>query len=210
MHKFILLALVLCLLPACSAPKSKPAAKPKTTFSSFDQPQDGEILFGKSEINFRNMDLNNFLTVYQEISGRTVVRPATLPSPGITLRNVQPLSRTQTLQLFDTVLAANGIAMVLSGDDAVKALPAAIATREVGPVINLPADQLPESSSFMVRTVHLKHIKAVELIPLLQPLAGLPNSIVASTEPNLLILRDYSANIRAMLKLIEEVERRRK
>jgi type II secretory pathway component GspD/PulD (secretin) len=171
----------------------------------------GERIYSRHEINFKNMDSANVLRVYQELSGRTVISPAAMPrsGPGITILNEQPLNRTQALQLFDTALAANGIAMVLSGEDAVKALPAAVATREVGPVINLPADQLPESSSFMVRTVHLKHIKAVDMIPLLQPLTGLPNSIVASSDPNLLILRDYSANIRAMLKLIEEVERRR-
>jgi len=210
MNKFILLVLSLVCLTACStAPKPKPAAKPKTTFSSFDQPQAGEKVFGKGEINFRNMDLNNFLTVYQDLSGRTVVRHPALSGPDITLKNGQPLSRTQALQLFDTTLAANGIVMVLVGEDAVKALPPQHVMRETGPVINLPADQLPESSSFMMRTVHLKRVKALELVPLLQPLAGFPNSIVVSNQPNLLILRDYSANIRAMLKLIEEVERGR-
>lgn len=211
MRQVILLLLVAALLPACSsAPKSKTPAKPKTTFSSFDQPHAGEKMFGKSEINFRNMDLGNFLTVYQGVSGRTVVRHAALTGPGITLNNEQPLSRAQVLQLFDTALAANGIVMVLVGEDTVKALPPQHVMRETGPIINLPADRLPDSSSFMMRTVHLKRVKAAELVPLLQPLAGFPNNIVVSNDPNLLILRDYSANIRAMLNLIEEVEAGRK
>jgi type II secretory pathway component GspD/PulD (secretin) len=211
MRQVMLLILVAALLPACSsAPKNKTTPKPKTTFSSFDLPEPGERIYGKREINFNNMDALNLLKVYQELSGRTVIRPAPLPQPGITLLNEQPVTRTRALQLFDTALAANGIVMVQVGDDAVKAIPAAQATREPGPVINLPADQLPESSSYMVRTVHLKRVKAVELIPLLQPFAGLPNNMIASNDPNLLILRDYSANIRAMLKLIEEVEAGRK
>jgi type II secretory pathway component GspD/PulD (secretin) len=210
MHKFILFALVLCALSACSStPKSKPTAKPKTTFSSFDPVEAGGRSYGRDEVNLKNIEITQFLVIYQEFSGRTIIRPANLPGITISLRNQQPKTTVEMLQLFDTTLAANNIAMVLVGDNAVKALPAAQATREVGPVINLPAEQLPESGSFMVRTVRLKRVKAVDMIPLLQPLAGLPNSIVASSEPNLLILRDYSTNIRAMLKLIEEVERSR-
>lgn len=211
MHKFILLALALAFLPACcTTSKTKPAAKPKTTFSSFDPVEASDRRYGPNEVNLKNIDISQFLLIYQEFSGRTIIRPANLPGITISLRNQQPMTTVEMLRLFDTTLATHNIAMVLVGDDAVKALPAAQATREVGPVINLPAAQLPESGSFMVRTVPLKRVKAIELVPLLQPLAGLPNSIVASNEPNLLILRDYSANIRAMLKLIEEVERGRK
>lgn len=207
----MLLILVAALLPACSsAPKNKTTPKPKTTFSRFDPVESGGRSYGRDEINFNRIDLTHFLVVYQDISGRTVIHPANLPSPTFSLRNQQPVTRIEALQLFDTTLAANNITMVLVGEDAVKALPAPVATREPGPVINLPADQLPESSSYMVRTVHLKRVKAVELIPLLQPFAGLPNNMIASNDPNLLILRDYSANIRAMLKLIEEVEAGRK
>jgi hypothetical protein len=43
----------------------------------------------------------------------------------------------------------------------------------------------------------------------LQPLASLPNSIVAVDAEHLLILRDYSDNIRQQLKLIEELEQQK-
>ncbi len=47
----------------------------------------------------------------------------------------------------------------------------------------------------------------MELSPMLQPLSsGLPNSSMAIKEPPLLVLRDYSANVRRMLHLIERVE----
>ena len=41
---------------------------------------------------------------------------------------------------------------------------------------------------------------------MLQPFAKLPNSIVAIKSNRLLILRDYSANIRRMLQVLEEVD----
>ena len=59
----------------------------------------------------------------------------------------------------------------------------------------------------MTCTVHLKRLRAVELVPVLQPMTKIPNGIMPIQAANLLILRDYSANIRRMLKLIEELEK---
>lgn len=119
------------------------------------------------------------------------------------------MSQIQFLQMLDTVLAQNGIVMVLSGDDAVKAVTTSEAIAAVPPEINLPWKLLPESSSVMMRTVHLKKLKPSEVLPMLMPFAGLPNSIVAVDDKQLLILRDYSANIRQQLRLLEELERKK-
>jgi type II secretory pathway component GspD/PulD (secretin) len=108
--------------------------------------------------------------------------------------------------LLDTALAENGIAMVLAGDFAVKAVPAAQAATESPPEITLPADKLPDSGSFMMRTVKLKKVRAVEVIPVLQPFAKAPNALVPIAASNQLIIRDYSSNVRKMLELLEELE----
>jgi type II secretory pathway component GspD/PulD (secretin) len=110
--------------------------------------------------------------------------------------------------LLDTVLAENGIAMILAGDTAVKPVPEVIASKEAPPQINRPWQELPDSGSYMACTVHLKRLRAVELVPVLVPVAKVPNGIMPIQEPNLLILRDYSANIRRMLQLIEELEKK--
>jgi type II secretory pathway component GspD/PulD (secretin) len=202
------LAALLCLgLAACSTgPQAN--AKPQT-FSSFDT-QTGRA--GKElapgTIDFQNADLAQVLAIYQELSGRTVIRAASLPAPTITIRIQNPLNRIQVLQLLDTVLAENGIAMILAGDTAVKPVPEVIASKEAPPQINRPWQELPDSGSYMACTVHLKRLRAVELVPVLVPVAKVPNGIMPIQEPNLLILRDYSANIRRMLQLIEELEKK--
>jgi len=47
------------------------------------------------------------------------------------------------------VLAAQGVAMVYLGTQYVKVVPAKDAPMEAGPVVELPPDQLPDSSSFL-------------------------------------------------------------
>ena len=201
------LAGLLCLgLVACST--APHANAKKQTFSSFDRPTDhaGQPPLAAGTLDFRNAELAQVLAIYQELSGRTVIRAA-VPAPTITVLNQTPLNRIEALQLLDTVLAEHGIAMVLVGDNAVKALPEVTASTESPPEINCPWRELPDSGSYMTCTLHLKRLRAVELVPVLQPMAKIPNGILPIQAPNLLILRDYSANIRRMLKLIEELEK---
>jgi len=200
--------MVCTLLAGCSTAKPPAPQVPKTTFSSFDQPVKGveEQHYGNSDINFQAVLLDEFLTVYAGTAGKNVIRGSQLPNPFITLRNRTPVTRVEALQLMDSVLAQNGIAMVLSGEKSVKVVPIAAAGQEAGPVIDLPADKLPDCGSFMVRMVHLKKSKPSELVPVVQPFAKVPNGIIPMDKERILVLRDFSSNIKQMLKVIDLAE----
>jgi general secretion pathway protein D len=185
------------------------APKEKKTWSSFDKTtggtNSGTLIIGA--IQFRSADVNQVLQVYQELSGRSVIRPTALPAVQISVSNQTPLSRVEALQLLDTALAQNGIAMVLSGDNAVKAVPVAQAGAESPPLITLRWQELPQSDSYMSYVVQLKNLKAVEVVAVLQPLAKTPHAIFPVASANQLMLRDYSSNIRRMLQVIENLEK---
>jgi general secretion pathway protein D len=206
----ISIAAMLCLgIAGCATHSiSHPENSHPQTFSSFDvpsgRPAQREFLAGS--LNFQNAELTQVLAIYQEISKRTVIRPTTLPAPTISLRNQTPLNRVEALQLMDTVLAENGIAMVLAGDTAVKAVPVAQANQESPPEISLPWRSLPDSGSFMMRTVQLKKLRPSELVHVLIPFCKAPGAVLPLDSSGQLILRDYSSNIRKMLKLVEDLE----
>lgn len=205
----VALVLVCGLLAGCSTPQSNQPRTVKTTYSSFDQLEEvsDKSILGPGAINFKGAYLNQFLQVYQDISARTVISSPQLPQVSVTVQNATPLSLIQVLQLFDSALAQHGVAMVYSGENVVKAVPVALAGQEAGPVVDLPAEKLPESSSYMVRFVRLEHHKPSEVVPLIQPFAKVPNGIIAMEKERMLVLRDFSNNIRQMLKLIEESEK---
>jgi len=206
MRSTITLVFLCALLAGCSTAK---LSVPKTTFSSFDSPEDGPSsrIYSKDDINIKGALLKEFLAIYQDASGRTVIYPTTLGGLTLSVRNQTPVTRIQALQLFDTVLAQNGIAMILSGDNAVKAVPIAMAAQEAGPIIDLPADQLPDSGSYMVRIVRFKRTKPSEVVPMVQPFARVPNGIIPMEKEQILVLRDFSANIRQMLRVIDAIEK---
>jgi type II secretory pathway component GspD/PulD (secretin) len=206
----ISLVALLCLgIAGCATHSiSHPETSHPQTFSSFDVASSGPVQreFLAGSLNFQNTDLAQVLAIYQEISQRTVVRPTTLPALTISLRNQTPLGRVEALQLLDTVLAENGIAMVLAGDTAVKAVPVAQAAQESPPEISLPWRSLPDSGSFMMRTVQLKKLRPSEAVPVLMPFCKAPGAVLPIDSRGQLILRDYSSNIRKMLKLVEDLE----
>ena len=145
------------------------------------------------------------MKLYENLSGRTVIVGA-VSTKMISFRSATPLNRIEALQMLDTVLAQAHIAMVLSGDKMVKAVPADKAWSESPPEITLPWRQLPESSSIMSRTVHLEHLRPSQTLPILAVYANLPNGILPLDHHQTLLLRDYSSNVRQQLKLLEELD----
>jgi len=202
---FIIFAVGVLLLAGCAT--VSPAKIQKQTYSSFDLPSEhsGTNVMANGCINFQGVDLKQVFEIYGAVSCRNVLH-GWLPEAKINLRTATPLNPIETLQALDTVLAHHGIAMVLSGDKTVKAVPANQATSESPPEIDLPWQLLPDSSSMMTRTVHLKNLKPSLCVSAVIPFSKQPNSIVVLDEPRILIIRDYSSSVRQELKLLEELE----
>jgi type II secretory pathway component GspD/PulD (secretin) len=194
-------------LASCGADRL--SGSQKHTFSSFDPPRGpaAVVRFDAGMLKLADADLEQVLNLYQEVSARTVIRGTNLPAVKISLHNQTPLTRVETLQLLDTALMQNGITMVLVGDATVKAVPNREAGSETPPAIDARADELPDSSSYMTCTVRLKHANADQVVRMLSLASRMPNSIVYVPSGNLLILRDYSANIRRMLHLLQQADR---
>lgn len=193
------------------------------TLSSFDPPRRGEKLTAAHAVKFDQADLEQVMSLYAEISGRSVIRGTSLPAVKVTFSNQAPMRSVEVLQALDTVLAAQGITTVFLGTQYIKFCVPREATTEPAPVVNLPADQLPDSSSFLTYMVKLKHIAPSRAAPLLQPFAKLASSIMPVAQGNtnlvatkaallnppkggMLILRDYSCNVRRMLEVLEKLE----
>jgi len=201
----LILAASTFLLAGCST--SHPAKAYKTTYSSFDLPAEhrAEVSASTGVINFQGVPVDQVLDIYQKLSGRTVIR-GPLPNANITLHSQAPFTRIQALQMLDTVLVENGIVMVLSGDTAVKAVPVAAVNSESPPEITRPWEQLPDSSSVMLRTVRMKYLRPSMAVAVLAPFSKLSGGIICIDAENLLVLRDYAANIRQELQMLERVD----
>ena len=211
-------------------PNTDPGGRPPEarTFSSFDLPTPGEKIIPPRSINFDQTNLTPVLNLYAELSGRSIICVGNLPEVKITFCNQTPLRTIGALQALDTVLAAQGITTVYMGSQYVKVVPEKNVVTEPGPVVELSAEQLPESSSFLTYIVTLKNIPMSQASAAMQPFAKLPNSILglsSGTKPppsskagfppmprifgakhDILVLRDYSSNVKRMLQVLDKID----
>ena len=180
------------------------------TYSSVDRPGSGgkaNETFPAGLLKFEETDLTEVLKVYRELSGRAIVRPTAMAHAKISFETTTPLTRIEALQVLDTVLAQNGIVMIPQGTKFVKAVPKQSAPIECPPVVDLPREQLPDCGTCITYYVEVKHQKPKDVVHALQPFAALPNSILAIDSANLIVLRDFSSNVRRMLEMVERIDK---
>ena len=158
-------------------------------------------------IAVQGIALDPFLDIYSFYSGRTILRPYTLPAPpGFTLKAQGKLSRREAVQAMDAVLALNNITMIPYGEKFVKAVPSNLAPLEGAPLTEAPSEELPMAEQFITTVVKLKTAKPSEVAPTLQTLAKTPTAVTAIDSNQTLILRDYASNLKRMLEIIERID----
>jgi type II secretory pathway component GspD/PulD (secretin) len=65
---------------------------------------------------------------------------------------------------------------------------------------------LPEEDRYVTQIVHVKNVKPSELVPILTPYAQVLNNILAIDPSSMLIIRDYSVNVKRMMELIKQID----
>jgi general secretion pathway protein D len=185
---------------ASAAPTNAVTLPPGATNSSLEEP------LPQGMIDFRAADLNQVLDIYSMMVNRTILRPATLPAPTITLTTHGQLTVREGIQALEAVLGLNGITMVNMGDKFVKAMPEAQGITAGARFDTNSAALLPEMGQYMTHVVQLKYAKPSEMLAVLQPFGKIPGGILPIDVSQILVLRDYTENVKRMLELIKVID----
>lgn len=95
------------------------------------------------QIRFQDADPIHALEIYQELTGRTVLRPHRLGGGRITVRSQTPQTRAEAIWMLGTALSLADISVVPQGEKFVFALPGG--TNVVAPAI--ASDRAPSTAS---------------------------------------------------------------
>jgi len=188
------------LSAASGTPTNAVARPPVITNPSLEEP------LPQGMIDFRSADLNQVLDIYSMMVNRTVLRPATLPAPTITLTTHGELTVREGIQALEAVLGLNGITMVNMGEKFVKAMPEAQGNTAGARFDTNSAAELPEMGQYITHVVQLKYAKPSELMAVLQPFIKIPNAVLPIDGNQMLVLRDYTENVKRMLELIKKID----
>jgi general secretion pathway protein D len=197
--------------PASGNPATAPettAGEVKITPSAEAQARAKELdeLLPPRAIDFVAAKLDQVLKIYAELVGKTLLRPANINSPDIVLTTQTPLTKREVINAVEAVLALNGIALVHVDDKFVKVVPQAQAQQEGAPIGDQDSSQLPQIGAYVTHVVQLKYVKPTEIMPALQPFAKIPNSILPIDASGILVLRDYTENVKRMLEMIKKID----
>jgi type II secretory pathway component GspD/PulD (secretin) len=169
-----------------------------------------EEVFPAGLIKFQDADLSQVLEIYQELTGRTILKPASLPQVKISIRTQTELTRSEAIQALDSILSLNGITMVPQGDPVKGKFIKALAEGQAGTagqqLNDLPHELLPDSGTYVTHVVQLTNASPNDIIQVLQPFAKAPNSILTIPSTGMLVLRDYAENVKRMLEMIAKVD----
>jgi len=170
-------------------------------------PNPDDEMVPEGMLKLQKADADQVLTLYSLFVGRTILRPATLPTPQITFMAQTPLTKREAIQALDVVLGMNGIGMIPVGEKFVKAVALANVNQSGAPFGTGLGENLPEMGQYVTHIVQLLYAKPSEMIQALTPFAStIPNPILAVDSSQILILRDFAENVKRMLELIKKID----
>lgn len=167
-----------------------------------------EVIIQPGGISFTGADLQTVLTkFYAELVGRSVLRSPSLPNPPVFFVNQTPLTRNEAMQAYEALFAMNGVAIVNVGDKFMKAVPLQEAmTTGQKPLITTNVVELPELGQYVTHIVQLKYVKPSEMVQVLTPFQKMGNAIFPIDSSSILVLRDFTENVKRMLEMIEKID----
>ncbi|MDH4225707.1 MAG: type II secretion system secretin GspD, partial [Deltaproteobacteria bacterium] len=156
------------------------------------------------EMNFRNVDIVNFLTIMSDSIGVPFLWNDQEIKGKITLVSPKKFSRKDAYKLFETVLAMHGFTTVRSkSSPVVQVVPIQDASRYPGQTGD---EEGGRGNSFITRIVSLKYADPNQVKAALTPLLNKNASLAVYPPANVMILSDVSANVERLMSIITTLD----
>jgi general secretion pathway protein D len=156
-------------------------------------------------LNFDNADLKDVISTISQITQENFI---ITPGVGaqITIHSSKKIPVSEVMNVFESVLEANNMALVRSGEF-FKIVPGPSAKQkklEVRTAADL--GDIPDRDRPVTQLVPVNFIPVTEASTVLTPLLSQVGSIIPNTRNNLLIINDLSSNIIRLLQVLKEID----
>ena len=158
-------------------------------------------------LNFDNADLRDVISTVSSITKENFIL-----SPGvdarITIHSATKIPVREVLSVFVSVLEANGLAIVKSGDfykvvlsTTTKQKP--LEVRKGSDAESIPSDVIDKP---LTQIVPVEYVPVGEISSVLQPMISPYGSIIPNVRNNLLIINDVASNLKRLLSILKELD----
>lgn len=156
--------------------------------------QQGQVL------NLQDADIRVFIQDVARATGTTFIIDPKVQGK-VTVTSQQPLQRTELLDVLLSALRANGLVAIPTASGAYRVAPEEGAAQTAGGMGASVGD------GFSTQVFRLHTLDARSAADALKPLIGRQGVVLPSSRGNLLIIADYSDNLRRIRNLLAEIDR---
>ncbi|MDI1251519.1 MAG: secretin N-terminal domain-containing protein [Lacunisphaera sp.] len=160
-------------------------------------------------IKLRDVGLDQILELLERWTGKSLIRPQSLPAATVTLNLKDELPKAEAIRAIESLLNLNGIAVTPLGERMLKITPLNTAKSEAPDLIRGSTLELPPSGRVATKLFQLKFLRVAEFMPqitgLLNPNAGGASAIF--DKANTVLITDSISNLQRIETLMQELDR---
>ena len=151
--------------------------------------------------DFKDAELRSVIQAVAEFTGKNFLLDPAVKGK-VTVVAPELLTEEEAYRVFQSVLEVNGYVTVESGG-VIKIVP-----EEEGRLRGAsPRDTTPNRDDVVTRVIHLEHVLAERLVPILRPLIPAYGHLAADPSTSTLILTDRAANLERLVSIIRRLDR---
>ncbi len=160
-------------------------------------------------VKLRNESVDQVLELFERWTGRTLLRPPTLPGGTYTLTLKEGTTRENAVLALETLLNLNGIAVSPLGPDFLKVTALNLARAESPLFIEGPVSELPASGQIASKLFTPQFLRVSEFLPQISALLnpGLGAAPVIFEKSNSALVTDSVSNLQRIEALLEKLDR---
>ncbi len=153
-------------------------------------------------LNLKDADIRALISTVSKFTGKNFIIDPRVKAK-VTVISANSMTPKEVYEVFLSVLQVHGFAAVPT-DSVIKIVPEINAKQGPTPIItndrNVPGDEL------VTKVIHLDHVPAAQLVPILRPLVPQQGHLAAYAPTNTLIITDHEANVERLQKIIQGVD----
>jgi general secretion pathway protein D len=158
-----------------------------------------------------DVDIDSVLVSLENLTGRTIVRPGTLPTANYSLKIGRPISKAELVTALETILELNGVSVSPMGDRFLKVTALSQAKSEAPEMILGSSLELPASGKIATKIFELTFLRTSEFVPQIQGFMtpGIGGGLVPLEKANVVMVTDSVENIQKIERLLKTVDQPR-
>ena len=161
-----------------------------------------------NQIMLPDADLDTVLNVYEQLTGRIVIRPQQLTAATYNLRIKKAVTKAEAIIAIETALAVNGIGLSPLGDKFLKVVNIQSVRQEAPEMITGSAFDRPATGKAASKMFTLEFARAQEVAPMI---TGLLNALyggpVILASANALLITDSISNLQRIETVLQHIDR---